>query len=137
MAASSLAEEGRKQEAVNILARAESLINTKAMPYAMTSRNGHNQIGMLYLEAAYKAGFTDLAGKVKAALVKDFKDQLKYYSYLREFKEEYYYPLATEEKEAQDYLNYINQFEQQYEGKKPVTLEIPARRDSVDTSQRR
>jgi hypothetical protein len=140
LAASSLADEGRKQEAVNILDRAEKQISIKNMPYAMTSRNGHNQIGMLYLEAAYKAGFTDLAAKVKGALVKDFNDQLKYYSYLREFKDDYYYPLAQEEKEAQDYLNYIKQFEEQYEGKKPAQApvqELPVRIDSADTSQRR
>ncbi len=136
-AAAGLAEEGRKQEAINILDKAEKQIDTTNMPYAMTSRNGHNQISMLYLEAAYKAGFTDLAAKVKRALIKDFNDQLAYYKYMREFREEYYFPLAQEEKDAQDFLNYINQFEQQYEGKKPPGLtEIPIRMDSADSSRK-
>lgn len=137
MTALSLADEGRKQEAVNILARAESQISTKSMPYAMTSRNGHNQISMLYLEAAYKAGFNDLAAKVKAALVKDFNDQLVYYAYLRGFNDDYYGPMVPEEKEAQDYLEYIKQFEERYEGKKPAPVqELPLQPVPVDTSKR-
>ncbi|MDQ6609227.1 MAG: DUF2723 domain-containing protein [Bacteroidota bacterium] len=134
LAASSLADEGRKPEAVNILQKAESLINPKAMPYAMTSRNGHNQICMMYLEAAYKSGYMDLAAKVKAALAKDLNDQLNYYKYMREFNEMYYYQMASEEKDAQEYLQYIKQFETMYEGKNSPFKENPLKKDSTDSS---
>ena len=132
--ATALAMEGRKQEAVNVLAKAESLINPIAMPYAMAGRM-HNQTTLVYLRAAYEAGYTELANKVKAALVKDLTEQLNYYSYLREFKEEYYYQLAADEKEAQDYMNAIKQFEQRYEGKLPPVQEVPQVPTTPDTSQ--
>jgi hypothetical protein len=127
--ASALSDEGRKPEAVTVLSRAEKLMNPEAFPYAMTSstqnQNNHNRVGLLYLESAYKAGYNDLAGKVKAALVKDLNDQLKYYQYLRDNKENYYYQLAGDEQDAQQFLEIIKQFEQMYEGKRPPVQELP------------
>ncbi|HEY0042269.1 MAG TPA: DUF2723 domain-containing protein, partial [Flavisolibacter sp.] len=132
--ASALSAEGRKQDAINVLNKAESLINTKAMPYAMAGRM-HNQTTLIYLRSAYEAGHMDLVRKVKAALVKDLNEQLRYYTYLKEYKEEYYYQLASDEKEAQDYLNAIKQFEQVYEQKQlPPVREIPGATRPGDTS---
>lgn len=128
--ASALAGEQKKPDAVKVLDKAETLINPKAMPYAMAGRM-HNQTSLLYLRAAYEAGNTPLAGKVKAALVKDLNEQLKYYTYMKDFSENYYYQLAQDEKEAQEFLNVIKQFEQQYEGKKPPAQELPTTKDSV------
>lgn len=127
--ASALSDEGRKQEAVNVLAKAETEMNPKAFPYAMTSstqnQNNHNRVGLLYLESAYKAGHAALAQKVKGALVKDLNDQLKYYQYMRSYNEDYYYQLSGDEKDAQEFLEVIKQFEQMYEGKTPPVREIP------------
>ncbi|WP_240410019.1 glycosyltransferase family 117 protein [Flavisolibacter nicotianae] len=138
--ASALSDEGRKPEAVTVLAKAESLMNTKAFPYAMTAstqnQNNHNRTGLLYLEAAYKAGYTDLAAKVKTALVKDLNDQLKYYKYLREFREDYYYQLASDERDAEDFLQIIKQFEQAYEGKKPPVQELPQGAKAADSTKK-
>lgn len=138
--ASTLADEGRKPEAVSVLAKAESIMNPKAFPYAMTSstqnQNNHNRTGLLYLEAAYKSGYTDLAAKVKRALVKDLNDQLKYYQYMREFKEDYYYQLASDEQDAQQFLQIIKQFEEMYEGKKPPVQELPAGAQAADSTKK-
>jgi hypothetical protein len=136
--AAAMAEKGQRPEAVNVLQKAESLMNPKAFPYAMTSsvqnQNNHNRVGLLYLEAAYKAGHMDLAAKVKAALQKDLNDQVKYYQYLRANKEDYYYQLAGEEQDAQQFLEIIKQFEQMYEGKTPPVQELPAGANAADTS---
>jgi hypothetical protein len=57
----------------------------------MVSRgNQHNQLWLLYLEAAYKSGDMQLANKLKTALRKDLKDQKAYYDYLKNNKEEFY-----------------------------------------------
>lgn len=138
--ASSLADQGRKPEAVEVLAKAENLMNPKAFPYAMTAssqnQNNHNRTGLLYLEAAYKAGYTDLAAKVKAALVKDLNDQLKYYQYLRENKEDYYYQMVNDEQDAHQFLQIIKQFEEMYEGKKPPVQELPAGAQAADSTRK-
>lgn len=135
--ASALASEARKPDAVKVLDRAESLMNPKAIPYAMAGRM-HNQTSLLYLRSAYEAGHTDLAKKVKAALVKDLNEQLKYYAYLKEFRDGYYYQLSQDEKEAQDYLNVIKQFEQQFEAKGvPPLQELPGVRPPDSAGQPR
>lgn len=140
--AAALSDEGRKPEAISILNKVESMINTKAMPYAMTSsvhnQNNHNRVGLLYLEAAYKSGYNDLAGKVKAALVKDLNDQLNYYKFLRENRIEQYYPFTNDERDATQFLQIIKQWEQQYEGKggPPAVNELPQQSNPADTSQR-
>jgi murein L,D-transpeptidase YcbB/YkuD len=125
---------------VNVLSKAENLMNPGSMPYAMTAstqnQNNHNRTGLLYLEAAYKAGYLQLAQKVKAALVKDLKEQQAYYQYLRENKEDYYYQLASDERDVQEFLQIINQFEQEYEGKKPPVQELPQGTRAADSTQK-
>ena len=60
-AAMNLAIDGRKQEAVALLDRSETLIHPEGLPYAMVSRdNGHNRTTLAYLEAAYRAGHPTL-----------------------------------------------------------------------------
>jgi hypothetical protein len=83
-AAGSLADEDKKQEALKLLEKSETLVSAEKMPYAMTSRgNTHNINGLAYLEACYKAGNMQLAQTVKGALKKDFEQQKKYYDYLK------------------------------------------------------
>lgn len=83
-AAGTLADEGRKEEALKMLQKSESMVSSEQLPYAMTSRgNAHNINGMAFLEACYKAGNMQLAQTVKAALQKDFEQQKKYYDYIR------------------------------------------------------
>lgn len=90
-AAGNMAQNGKLDEAKKLLAKAEGGIDPENLPYAMVSRfNSHNQTGLMYLEAAYKAGNMELAEKVRQNLRKDLEDQKKYYQYLESEKPEYY-----------------------------------------------
>lgn len=137
LAASNMADAGRKQEAVNLLAKAEKLISPSNLLYAMTSREGHNQISMLYLEAAYKAGYTELVNKVKAALTKDLNEQIAYYNYLKSNKYEYYQSLAQDEEECNRFLKILGDMEKNYSGANVPVPENPLRNDSQGDSSRR
>src|SRR4029079_14036888 len=75
-AAGNMADLGRKEEAQKLIDKCEAGINPNNLPYAMVSRyNGHNQTGLLYLEACYKSGKTELAEKVRVAIRKDLEQQ--------------------------------------------------------------
>jgi Protein of unknown function (DUF2723) len=90
-AAGNMADAGRKDEAQKLIDKVEAGISTDNLPYAMTSRyNGHNQTGLLYLEACYKAGKTELAEKVRKDIRKDLEQQQQYYTYIRENRPEFY-----------------------------------------------
>lgn len=79
-AAGNLADAGRKDDAGRLLDKIEKGIDPSNLPYAMTSRyNNHNQTSVLYLEACYKAGKTDLAEKLRKAIRKDLDQQRAYY----------------------------------------------------------
>ena len=83
-----MAKKNRRQK---LLDKVEKGIDTDNLPYAMVSRfNSHNQTGLLYLEAAYKAGKTDLAEKVRLVMRKDLEQQKKYYDYLKNNRPELY-----------------------------------------------
>jgi Protein of unknown function (DUF2723) len=97
-AAGNLADLGKKDEALALLDKMEKGISTENLPYAMVSRyNSHNQTGLLYLEAAYKAGRKDLVEKIKAALQTDLKQQEEYYTYIKNERSEFFEAMATEE----------------------------------------
>jgi hypothetical protein len=126
--AGNLADAGRKQEATQLLAKVEKGISTANMPYAMVGRNNsHNQTGLIYLEAAYKAGNTALAEKVGTALRKDLAEQKKYYDYLRSEREEFYQSVARED-EINTYLIQIQDaIEKHYRAAaQPPIIERPA-----------
>lgn len=90
-AAGNLADEGKKDQALKLLDKIENGISPENFPYAMVSRfSSHNQTGLVYLEACYKAGKADLAEKVRLALRKDLEQQRRYYSYLRDSKPDLY-----------------------------------------------
>lgn len=90
-AAGNLADKGRKEDAAKLLDKVEAGINPANLPYAMTSRyNGHNQTGLLYLEACYKAGKTELAEKIRKEIKKDLEQQQAYYDYIRTDRPEYF-----------------------------------------------
>ena len=117
-AAGNLADAGKKQEAVQLLDKCESLISSEDMPYAMTSRgNSHNINGLAYLEAAYKAGKMDLAQKVNAALKKDFEQQKAYYDYLRTNREDIFSHFDGPNGEAarnENFLGLLSVLEKRY-----------------------
>ncbi|MBL7733499.1 MAG: DUF2723 domain-containing protein [Chitinophagaceae bacterium] len=82
-AAGNMADAGKKDEALKLINRVEENILPENLPYAMTSRyNGHNQTGLVYLEACYKAGKTELADKIRKELRTDLEQQQRYYKYI-------------------------------------------------------
>lgn len=90
-AAGNMADAGRKDEAQKLIDKLEAGIRTDNLPYAMTSRyNGHNQTGLILLEACYKAGKTELAEKIRKDIRTDLEQQQKYYEYIRSNRSEYY-----------------------------------------------
>jgi len=90
-AAGNMADNGKKDQALQLLDKVEKGINTTDLPYAMVSRfNSHNQTGLQYLEACYKSGKTDLAEKVRVIMRKDLEQQKKYYDYLKNSRPELY-----------------------------------------------
>jgi hypothetical protein len=90
-AAGNLADQGKLKEAKELLDKAEAGMSAENIPYGMTSRyNNHNQTGLVYLEACYKAGKPDLAEKVRKDLRKDLEQQKKYYDYLRTERPEFF-----------------------------------------------
>jgi hypothetical protein len=90
-AAGNLADEGDTTKARKLIDKAEAGLLPESFPYALVSRyNNHNQTGLVYLEACYKAGKKDVAEKVRQALRKDLEQQKKYYEYLRTEKPEFF-----------------------------------------------
>jgi len=88
-AAGNMADNGKKTEAQQLLEKVETGIDSDNLPYGMVSRfNSHNQTGLVYLEAAYKSGKTDLAEKVRLVVRKDLEQQKKYYDYLKNSRPE-------------------------------------------------
>jgi MFS family permease len=126
-AAGNMADQNRKQEALNLLNKAESSISPNNLPYAMAGRyNGHNQSALIYLEAAYKAGNTQLAQKLSAAIQKDLDDQKKYYQYMQTEKEELYQQLSVEA-QINDILQQVLTDVQKKYTQKPPVVEMPER----------
>ncbi len=136
VAAANLVDLGKKQEAITLLEKVEKGILPESLPYAMVSRfQNHNQVSILYLETAFRAGHTTLANKIKAALRKDLTEQLKYYQYLKDQKPEFAGSFANDEQDANQYLQYMDNMEKLY-NPQAVVPENPGRRDSGDTNRK-
>ena len=130
--AGNVADQGKKEEAMKILAKCENLIDSRDLPYAMISRdNQHDLFGLLYLEASYKAGNMQLAQKVDQALKKDLQQQRAYYAYLRDEREDLFTSLEQESRNNEIMLMILDEVEKGYapkgqthvpavEGKNPV-----------------
>jgi hypothetical protein len=140
-AAGNLADKGEKDKAIKLIDKVEAGIDPENLPYAMVSRNGrHNQTGLIYLEACYKAGKNELAEKIRLALRKDLEEQARYYKYMETEKPEYYG--AFEQFEApfnQALLAVLGAIEQHYApqqtqtqapGEGPTTITNSPKRDS-------
>jgi hypothetical protein len=121
--AGNLADAGRKDEAVKMLNKCESLIDNKDLPYAMISRdNMHNVNGLLYLEASYKAGNLQLAQKVDQALKKDLQQQQAYYNYLRDERDDLFTALEQEARNNEIMLMILDEVEKGYAPKKQTNV---------------
>ncbi len=113
--AGNMSDGGKKAEGQKLLDKVEFMIDTGNLPYAMVSRyNQHNQTGLIYLEAAYKAGNTQLAEKIDKAIRKDLEQQKRYYDYLKTDREPLYNSLALEDQVNSIVLTILDQIEQKY-----------------------
>lgn len=135
-AAGNYADAGDKDKAVKLLEKAEAGISTENLPYGMTSRfNSHNQTGLIYLEAAYKAGKTDLAEKIRKDVRKDLEQQRAYYNYLKSEQPDYYGGSlqGTEELLNNVMLEVLEAIEKRYSGAQPATTPIEGGPNSIQT----
>lgn len=113
-AAGALATENRKDEAKKLLDIADKGILESNNPYAMVSKNNqHNYFTFKFLEASYKAGYTQMSDKVSKALRKDFDQQMRYYSQLPERKQE---AMRNEIAGTQQLLQMLDMLEANYKG---------------------
>lgn len=108
-----LCGKNRKQDAIKILEKADTMINEHNFPYGMVSRgNDHNRQSMYFLDACYRAGDTRLIQKVTASLKKDLQEQLRYYQQLAPEKAD---GLQYDWQEASRMLEILNKLKTQSE----------------------
>lgn len=82
-AAESMADDGRKEQAKQLLEKCDKGMDQGNMPYGMTSRsNQHNIVSISVMEAAYKADYNELGDRVMKAVKKDLEEQIRYYAAL-------------------------------------------------------
>ncbi len=82
-AAQSMADDGRKEESKKLLEKCDKGVTPVDMPYGLVSRgNQHNIISISMLEAAYKAGYTELSDRISRDVKKDIDQQMIYYAAL-------------------------------------------------------
>ena len=85
IAAMSLAQNNKKEEAKKMLQKCDSMMLQENFPYGLVSRGQqHNYVSMIMLQASYFAGDTTLSAKISKSLRKDFEQQLAYYAVLDE-----------------------------------------------------
>src|SRR6185503_9956891 len=140
-AAGNLADEGKKEEAAKLIDKAEAGISPENLPYGMTSRfNSHNQTGLVYLEACYKAGKTDVAEKVRLSIRKDLEDQKKYLDYIRAERPEFFGAMRLQEVTFNNVnLAVLNAIEKHYAPQtqaKIIENPMPSITTSVDSLRR-
>jgi hypothetical protein len=113
-----LASKARKEEARNVLNKADKMMLQENFPYGMISRgNMHNRNSMAFLQACYLADDKALAAKVLNSVRKDLQQQIKFYNALDGSKAE---AMAYDRKNTEDYLQALTSLEQMYSGK-PAT----------------
>jgi hypothetical protein len=111
-AAGSLADQNRKEDAIKLLHKCDSMLGQDAHPYAMPSRyQQHNQISMQMLYACYKADEITLAEKISKLLKKDMEQQASYYRSLPDNKRE---SLGQEIDRNNNMLSGISQLKEQF-----------------------
>jgi hypothetical protein len=122
-AARNLAENGRKEDAKKLLTKCDKGISEANMAYGMVSRGQQqNQISLQFLLAAYAAGDSALANKVKASLIKDMQQQAAYYESLPDNKRA---PLKYEEDRNGQLMSGLLQMEQQFKEQLKASTERP------------
>lgn len=134
--AGDLADAGKKDEALKLLNKAESTIDSNDLPYAMISsrQSAHNLYGLMYLEASYKAGNQQLADKVRQALRKDMQQQRSYYNYLRDEREDLFITLETEARNNEIMLLILDDIEKAYAAKTQTNVPVEGKNPTIVTN---
>jgi len=124
--ASYLADNGKKEEAKNLLERCDKNMLQQNFPYGLASRRQQqDQISYQFLIAAYKAGDSVLAKKVSDALRTDLEQQIMYFNSLNDDRQA---PLAYDNQMVQQLLQGIQGMEQYFN--KPQLI-APAENEST------
>ncbi len=111
-AASSLADNGRKEEAKKMLTKCDQMMLEENFPYGMVSRRQqHNSFSLQMLIAAYKAGDSVLANKITKSVKKDLEQQMAYMANLDDNKQE---AMQYEAEDIKRLLMGIQQIEMQF-----------------------
>ncbi|RYY70497.1 MAG: DUF2723 domain-containing protein [Chitinophagaceae bacterium] len=112
-AGQSFAQSGRKEEARQMLNKADKMMLESNMPYGMSSRNQqHNVYAYQFAVAAFLADDSVLAKKVIGALKKDITQQKAYYESLSENRR---YQLSMEEQRNAQLLNNVLRLEAEFD----------------------
>jgi hypothetical protein len=120
-AAGNAADNGQIAEAKRLLERCDKAMLQSNFPYALTSRyNMHNQVSLVYIEAAYKAGLTEMADKIAVEVKKDFQQQKAYYDYLRNNREKLFTMMESEPDINDVYMKILEEIQNRY--KKPAIV---------------
>lgn len=81
--ASSLAQAGKKDTALRLLHKCDSMMLSGNFPYGLVSRYQlHDEVSSDMMNAAYLAGDTVLAAKISNSVMKDLDQQMNYYASL-------------------------------------------------------
>ena len=121
-AASSLADNGHKDSAKIMLNKCDQMMLQENFPYGMVSRGQqHNQFSIIMMDAAYKAGDTVLAAKIKNSVKKDLEQQMTYLTELPDSKQE---NMGQEIQGVQNMLRYMQQIDMQQNASKEITPKV-------------
>jgi hypothetical protein len=120
-AASSLADNGKKEEAKKMLNKCDKMMLEENFPYGMASRRQqHNQFSLQMLIAAYKAGDTTLADKITKSVKKDLEQQMTYLNGLDDNKQD---AMQIETQAVQRLLMGMQQIEMQFKTPRIIPTE--------------
>jgi hypothetical protein len=112
-----LAGKNRKEDARNVLDKADKMMLQQNFPYGLVSRsNEHDRVSLMFLEACYRADDKPLVDKVSASVKKDLKQQIIYYNSLPEDKAAV---LQYEKSAAQSMLDDMDRLEKAFAPKSP------------------
>ncbi|MGC4099891.1 protein O-mannosyl-transferase family [Ferruginibacter sp.] len=120
-AAASLADNGEKDKAKQMLHKCDEMMLDENFPYGMVSRGQqHNYFSIQMLMAAYKAGDTALADKISRSVKKDLEQQMTYLTNLSDSKQE---AMQSEIYSVQRTQRFLMQVETQFKNPLPPAIE--------------
>lgn len=119
----SLAGEGKKDSAVQLLKKVDEGMVQGNLPYGLVSRyNLHNQTSIMLLEAAYRAGDKDLVKKISGSVKKDLDEQMAYYQSVGERRAEGLFVEMQYAQRLQSMLTQLEQVMRELNPEKPAVI---------------